>query len=241
VDTQSATVFVVDDDADVRRALTRLLRAGGFGVTEFGSARDFLACHNSETSGCLLLDVAMPDVDGLELQELLLAAGSVRPIVFLTGNADIPTSVQAMKAGAANFLTKPVNTPKLFAAVTEALKLDATARRLNARRHALQRRLSTLTSREREVLAHLVAGERNKQIAADLGIVEKTIKVHRARLMRKMGVRSMVELVYVAGVVGLAEKLARCVPQPTVAHWVPAGRRARPGRTSSSVSPRPAA
>ena len=212
MDSRSATVFVVDDDADVRRALTRLLRAAGYDASEFGSAHEFLAAHDSEVAGCLLLDVAMPDVDGLELQESLIAAGSPRPIIFLTGNADIPTSVQAMRAGAANFLTKPVQADKLFAAVTEALQLDAAARRLRSRQHALQRRLSTLTAREREVLAHLVAGERNKHIAADLGIVEKTIKVHRARVMLKMGVRSIVELVYVASAVGLAEKLARSRP-----------------------------
>lgn len=228
MDARSATVFVVDDDAEVRRALTRLLRAGGFGVSEFGSACEFLAGHDSEVAGCLLLDVAMPEVDGLELQEALLAAGTQRPIIFLTGNADIPTSVQAMRAGAANFLTKPVIAARLFAAVNEALQLDAAARRLRSRQHALQRRLSTLTMREREVLAHLVAGERNKQIAADLGIVEKTIKVHRARVMRKMGVRSMVELVYVASAVGLAERLARFRPLGAVRQWVPAQRRARP-------------
>ncbi len=228
MDARSATVFVVDDDAEVRRALTRLLRAGGFGVSEFGSAREFLAGHDSEVAGCLLLDVAMPEVDGLELQEALLAAGTQRPIIFLTGNADIPTSVQAMRAGAANFLTKPVIAARLFAAVNEALQLDAAARRLRSRQHALQRRLSSLTMREREVLAHLVAGERNKQIAADLGIVGKTIKVHRARVMRKMGVRSMVELVYVASAVGLAERLARSRRLGAVRQWVPAQRRARP-------------
>ncbi len=201
-----ATVFIVDDDPQVRRALTRLLRAATFEVTAFGSAREFLAAHDPEAPGCLLLDVIMPDVGGLELQASLRAAGCPVPIIFLTGNGDIPMSVRAMKAGAVTFLTKPVEDVPLIAAVTEALQLDEAARRAMSLERPLQLRLATLTPREREVLTHVVAGQLNKQIAADLGTAEKTIKVHRARVMRKMGARSVAELVHFADRVGIVAK-----------------------------------
>ena len=203
-----ATVFIVDDDSHIRRALTRLLRAASFEVASFGSAREFLAAHDPEAPGCLLLDVVMPDVDGFELQASLRAAGCPIPIIFLTAGGDIPMSVRAMKAGAVTFLTKPAGGVPLIAAVTEALQLDEATRRVMAVDRPLQLRFTTLTPREREVLAHVVAGKLNKQIAADLGTAEKTIKVHRARVMRKMGARSVAELVHFADRVGIVAKLA---------------------------------
>jgi FixJ family two-component response regulator len=203
-----ATVFIVDDDPEVRRALMRLLRAAAFEVTAFRSAREFLSAHDPEAPGCLLLDVIMPDVDGLELQASLRAAGCPLPVIFLTGSGDIPMSVQAMKAGAVNFLTKPVGAVALVAAVTEALQVDGAARHNRALERPLQQRLSTLTAREREVLTHVVAGQLNKQIAADLGTAVKTVKVHRARVMRKMGARSVAELVQFANRIGIVAKPA---------------------------------
>jgi FixJ family two-component response regulator len=202
--TRPATVFVVDDDPDVRRALARLLRAAGCGVSAFGSAAEFLSAYDPEAPGCLILDVVMPGIDGLELQAALRAAACPLPIVFLSGSADIPMSVQAMKAGAVTFLTKPVEDSMLIAAVAEALKVDEVTRRAQSFDRPLQKRLSTLTPREREVLAHVVAGQLNKQIAADLGTAEKTVKVHRSRVMRKMGARSVAELVQLANRVGIA-------------------------------------
>ena len=202
------TVFIVDDDPGVRRALTRLLRVAGFNVSTFGSARDFLAAHDPEAPGCLLLDVVMPDVDGFELQMSLRATGCALPIVFLTGSGDIPMSVRAMKAGAVTFLTKPVQDVSLVAAVSEALHIDKLARQARSLQHPLQQRLSTLTRREHEVLTHVVAGRLNKQIAAELGTAEKTVKVHRARVMRKMGARSVAELVHLADRVGVVAKPA---------------------------------
>jgi FixJ family two-component response regulator len=194
----------VDDDPDVRRALARLLRAAGCGVSAFGSAAEFLSAYDPEAPGCLILDVVMPGIDGLELQAALRAAACPLPIVFLSGSADIPMSVQAMKAGAVTFLTKPVEDSMLIAAVAEALKVDEVTRRAQSFDRPLQKRLSTLTPREREVLAHVVAGQLNKQIAADLGTAEKTVKVHRSRVMRKMGARSVAELVQLANRVGIA-------------------------------------
>ncbi len=203
-----ATVFVVDDDPDVRRALTRLLRAAGFDVGAFSSAEEFLAAHDPEAPGCLILDLVMPGVDGLELQASLRAAGCPLPIVFLTGSGDIPMSVRAMKAGAVTFLTKPAEDSQLIAAVTEALQVDEVARHASSLERPLRQRLSTLTAREREVLTHVVAGRLNKQIAAELGTAEKTVKVHRARVMRKLGARSVAELVHLADRVGIPAKSA---------------------------------
>src|SRR5262245_30981225 len=182
-----ATVFVVDDDAEVRRALGRLLRSAGYETRTFGSAIEFLAAHDPEPAGCIILDLAMPELDGLEVQASLAASGCRRPIIFLTGNGSIPMTVMAIKAGPVNFLTKPVEDRKLFAAVEEALRIDAAERQRGSLHHDVAERLGTLTPRERQVLERVVAGRFNKQIAADLGTVEKTIKVHRARVMHKMG------------------------------------------------------
>ena len=189
------TVFIVDDYAPVRRSIARLLHAAGFAVAAFASAEEFLAQSDPQTLGCLVLDLAMPTLDGLELQHILAKAGSLLPIIFLTGTADIPKSVQAMKHGASDFLTKPVNDEDLLAAVRVAIEKNRARRRKHTELSEIRARLATLTPREREVLQYVVAGKLNKQIAGDLGTVEQTVKVHRARVMEKMRVQSVAELV----------------------------------------------
>ena len=189
------TVFIVDDDPAVLKSLSRLLRASQVNVVTFSSPQDFLQRYDPHTPGCLVLDVAMPGLNGLELQEALRIKGSAIPIIFLTGHGDIPMSVQAMKGGALDFLIKPVQDKDLLKAVEAALEKDRIERQSRAELDDIQERLATLTPREREVLIHVVSGQLNKQIAYDLGTVEKTIKVHRARVMEKMKVGSVAELV----------------------------------------------
>ena len=191
----SPTVFVVDDYAPVRSSISRLLRTAGFLVLVFASAEDFLAQDHPGTWGCLVLDLAMPALDGLDLQHILATMGSLLPIIFLTGQGNIPKSVQAMKHGASDFLIKPVNDEDLLAAVRAAIEKDRALRREQAELSEVRARLATLTPREREVLEYVVTGKLNKQIAGDLGTVEQTVKVHRARIMEKMKVRSVAELV----------------------------------------------
>jgi FixJ family two-component response regulator len=203
VNDQTATVFLVDDDPSILRALTRLLRAGGHQVSAFRSPGDFLAQHDASVPGCVVLDLAMPGLSGLELQTALAAAGCHRPIVFISGHGDIPSSVRAMKAGAVDFLTKPVSEENLLAAIERAMERDRLVRDARAELQAIGERLNRLTPREREVFQHVVAGQLNKQIAADLGTVEKTVKVHRSRVMEKMGVRSLADLVRIAERIGL--------------------------------------
>jgi FixJ family two-component response regulator len=192
------TVLVVDDYAPGRRSISRLLRAAGFAVTAFASAEEFLAQYDPQTSGCLVLDLAMPAVSGLELQGILADRGSLLPIIFLTAYGDIPKSVQAMKRGASDFLTKPVNDEDLLAAVRVAIEKHRALRREQADLSEIRARLATLTPREREVLEYVVAGKLNKQIAGELGTVEQTVKVHRAHVMQKMRVQSVAELVRLA-------------------------------------------
>jgi FixJ family two-component response regulator len=194
---------VVDDDPSVLRALTRLFAAAGLEARGFPSPAAFLQAHDPTTPGCLVLDLALPGLDGLELQQALTVSDCARPIVFITGRGDIPTSVRAMKGGAVDFLTKPVNDKDLLAAVRNALEIDRLARETQVEMEALRERLASLTPREREVLGQVVAGRLNKQIAADLGTVEKTIKVHRGRIMEKMAVRSLADLVRIAERLGI--------------------------------------
>ena len=199
------TVFIVDDDPAVLKSLSRLLRVSQFTVVTFGSPQEFLERHDPHTPGCLVLDVAMPGLNCLELQEALTAKGSPIPIIFLTGHGDIPMSVQAIKGGALDFLTKPVHDKDLLKAVEAALEKDRIERQSRAELDDIQERLATLTPREREVLIHVVSGQLNKQIAYDLGTVEKTIKVHRARVMEKMKVGSVAELVRLTERAGINE------------------------------------
>src|ERR1043165_4207660 len=198
------TIFLVDDDAGVLKALSRLLRAKGHDVRPFGSPREFLAQHDAAVPGCAVLDVSMPGLDGLELEQALMAGGPDRQVIFITGVGDIPTSVRAMRAGAIDFLTKPVDEKELLAAIARAERRDHEARQDYAEVTAIQARVKTLTPREREVMTHVVAGRLNKQIAGDLGTVEKTIKVHRGRVMEKMGVRTVADLVRLAEKVGIS-------------------------------------
>jgi FixJ family two-component response regulator len=193
-----STVFLLDDEPGMLKALTRLLKAEGFTVQAFTSAKAFLESYRPETLSCLVLDVAMPELNGLELQERLTRSGVLVPIVFLTGHGDIPMSVQAIKAGAMDFLTKPVKDSDLLRAVRAALQRAAEQRELISEIASLRRRYSNLTPRETEVMTRVVAGQLNKQIAADLGTGEHTIKVHRARVMEKMGVESLADLVRAA-------------------------------------------
>lgn len=189
------TVYLVDDEPAVRRALGRLLRAGGFEVVPFASAAEFLAGRIGASPACVVLDMAMPGRNGLEVQEALAVEGSSLPVIFLTGRADIPMCATAMKRGASDFLTKPVNGDDLLAAVRRALEASQRNEERRAERVGIDTRLAALTPREREVLDLVITGRLNKQIAAELGATEKTIKVHRGRVMEKMQVRSVAELV----------------------------------------------
>ena len=199
-----STVFLVDDDPSVLKATSRLLRSAGFKVAVFGSGRQFLDAYHDDMRGCLMLDMAMPGMSGLDLQQELAERGCEMPVIFLTGRADVPMSVRAMKQGAADLLMKPADEARLLLAVQSAIEKDRTSARERAHRAELARRVATLTPREREVLEQVVAGKLNKQTAAELGTVEKTIKVHRARIMQKMGVTSLPELVRMSDHAGVA-------------------------------------
>jgi FixJ family two-component response regulator len=200
------TVFLLDDEPGMVKALTRLLTADGLTVRGFTSAKTFLESYHADELSCLVLDVAMPELNGLELQERLTQGGILLPIVFLTGHGDIPMSVQAVKAGAADFLTKPVNDADLLRAVRAALRVAAEQRDVGIEMAVLRQRYASLTPREREVMAHVVAGRLNKQIAGDLGTGEQTVKVHRARVMEKMAVASLADLVRAGERLGLGKR-----------------------------------
>jgi FixJ family two-component response regulator len=202
VSTTPERVFVVDDEPAVRKGLWRLLRSAGFEADTFESPEEFLSRLPPDSPGCVILDVLMPGLDGLALQRELDSRGSTLPIVFLTGHGDIPKSVQAMKGGAVDFLTKPVDEQVLVGAVRQALERDRAKRQARAEVGDVLARLETLTLREREVLEGVVAGKLNKQIGGDLGITEKTVKVHRGRVMEKMGAGSLAELVHFTERVG---------------------------------------
>jgi FixJ family two-component response regulator len=190
---------VVDDDEGVRKALCRLLEAAGYEARPHASAGDFLLADPDEAAGCVLLDLKMPGPSGLELLEALSRRPAPLPVVFLSGHGDIPITVRALKAGASDFLTKPVKREVLLAAVENAIAEDAARRAERDGLRALRARYETLTAREREVLAQVVAGKLNKQIADDIGAAERTVKAHRAQVMEKMQVGSVAELVRAAG------------------------------------------
>jgi RNA polymerase sigma factor (sigma-70 family) len=205
-ETAPPTVYLVDDDPDIVKAIGRLLEAAGFRVVSFLSAQQFLEGYDRGAHACLVLDLALPGVGGLELQRTLEQQTGALPIIFLTGRGDIAASVQAMKHGAADFLTKPVDDADLIAAIRDALERDRTQRVVRLERERIERALSSLTERERQVLEHILAGRLNKQIASDLGTSEKTIKFHRGNLMRKMGVRVAADLVRLAERAGVGER-----------------------------------
>jgi FixJ family two-component response regulator len=199
------TVFVVDDDDHVRRALARLLRSLGMQVTTFASAREFLRCGRPDGPACLILDVRLPGENGLLVQQSLQAAAWCPPMIFLTGHGTVPMAVQAMKAGAVDFLQKPVDEDVLLAAVAAALEQDNRLRHRQRYQIALHQRVATLTPREREVMALVITGLLNKEIAFALGTSEKTIKAHRVRIKEKMQARSLADLVRMAAIVGMGE------------------------------------
>ena len=192
------TVYVVDDDLDVLKAIARLLESSGLNVATFASPHQFLQSYDRNAPGCLLLDLALPGLNGLDVQRVLEQQASVLPIVFLTGRGDIAASVQAMKHGAADFLTKPIDDTALIAAVQEALARAQVVRPAHMERERIGKSLAMLTERERQVFELIVAGRLNKEIAAVLGTTEKTIKFHRGNLMRKMGARVVADLVKLA-------------------------------------------
>jgi FixJ family two-component response regulator len=195
-------VFIVDDDPSVRRATQRVMRAAGLEARTFASAREYLDGYDPNAPGCLVLDLSMPGLNGLELQHALASRGGEPVIVFMSGRADVPASVEAMKGGAVEFLVKPVDARTLLGAVQSALAKDRERRDARAGRERVARRLATLTPREMQVLRGVVSGKLNKQIAADLGTAEKTVKIQRARVMGKMEVRSVAELVQAVALAG---------------------------------------
>jgi FixJ family two-component response regulator len=197
------TVFIVDDDDRVLRALSRLVAGAGFPTRAYSSSQAFLADHDPVVRGCAVLDVAMPGLDGFHLQRLLSADRICRPIIFITGRGDVPMSVRAMQDGAIDFLTKPVDADDLLTAVERARAVQANALRARGEIELIEAKLTTLTPRERQVLPYIIAGRLNKQIAGTLGTVEKTIKVHRARMMQKLGVRTVQDLVRLAERAGI--------------------------------------
>ena len=198
-----AIVAIVDDDLSFREGVSSLIRAAGWKVETFASAEEFLARPRAEAPSCLLLDLQLPDLSGLDLQKRMAEGNLDIPIVFLTGHGDIPASVQAMKAGAVEFLTKPFDKEQLFSAIAEAMERDRANRRRQADIDALRARYESLTRREQEVMQQVVSGLLNKQVAAELDISEFTVKVHRGQVMRKMHANSLADLVRMAEKLGI--------------------------------------
>lgn len=197
------TVIVIDDDTSVRKGISRLLVSMGFRTETFGSAEEFLARERYAGAGCIILDVRMPGLSGMDLQDELNKADCSMPIIFITGHGNIPMSVQAMKKGAVDFLTKPFDDEELLQAVENALEKDRKAKAEQAEVHDILKRIERLTPREYGILSYVVTGMLNKQIALKLGIAEKTVKVHRGRIMEKLSVDSVAELVRLAEKAGI--------------------------------------
>ncbi|MGA0598378.1 response regulator transcription factor [Enterovirga sp. CN4-39] len=200
------TVYVVDDDISVREALEALIDEAGWAPVVFSSAQDFLSHPRPRSPSCLVLDVSLPDLNGLELQQRLLQDGADMPVIFITGYGDVPTTVRAMKAGAIEFLTKPFGDEALLQTISEALVRSTAALNQRSQLQALQERHSSLSTREREVMALVVTGLLNKQVGGELGISEITVKVHRGRAMHKMGATSFADLVNMAAQLGIISR-----------------------------------
>lgn len=195
---QDPVIFLIDDDPSVRKSLSRLLSSAGYPVESFSSAREFLNRNPSHDSGCLLLDLRMPDINGIELQEELVLTGNSIPIIFISAHADVPISVRAMKGGAVDFLTKPFSGDQIVSAIKTAIEKSVKKRIEDSQTQEIKERTSSLTPREYDVFRLVVQGLLNKQIGAQLGISEKTVKVHRSRVMEKMRASSLAELVLIA-------------------------------------------
>jgi FixJ family two-component response regulator len=198
------TVFIVDDDSSVRKGLTRLIRVAGFNVESFESAREFLDSEHLERPGCIILDVQMPEMTGPELQEELVKTQNCLPIIFLSAHGDVPITAQAMKNGAVDFLTKPVDGADLIKAIHISLEKNRIIRVKNKERIVINEKLNTLTPREYEVMTYVITGMLNKQIAGDLNISEETVKIHRGRVMHKLEIVSAAELVRICEVIGIS-------------------------------------
>ena len=212
-------IYLVDDEPDVLTGLGRLVRSAGYRVTTFQSAQAFLDQVGADDPGCVVLDLSMPQMDGLALQNALAARDVVLPIIFLSGRAEVPRVVQSLKRGALDFLMKPVEREVLLDAICRALEHDHASRRQRAARMNFEALLATLTPREKEVFSHVISGRLNKQIAFDLGTVEKTIKVHRSRVMHKLGVGNLADLARMAEQFGMAPAASgRTEPPRAVEH-----------------------
>ena len=203
MDDQPATCFVVDDDASVRQSLSFLIESIGYRVETFDCADAFLARESHGGIGCIISDIKMPGMNGLALQDIVERGNSPLPIIFITGHGDLPMGVAAMKKGAVDFLAKPFDEEDLIAAIEAAMDKCRKVQEASAMVASAQRRLETLSAREREVLRHVIAGRLNKQIAHNLGIAEQTVKIHRGRIMKKLAVGSLAELVRLAQTAGI--------------------------------------